>query len=92
MENEWILSPDRHIYYNTWGKIHEGGGEKLIVGGFDMDNTLIHTKSGKIHPVNKDDWKWLPKIGFEAILCLLNCYTGYSHICKGAKEDQNTKY
>ena len=68
MENDWILSPDRQIYYNTWGKIHEGGGEKFIVGGFDMDNTLIHTKSGNIHPVNKDDWRWLPTIGFERMI------------------------
>ena len=64
-----MLSPDRHIYYNTWGKIKEGESHhRLIVGGFDMDDTLINTKSGKIHPVNKDDWRWLPTIGFDRMI------------------------
>ena len=31
----------------------------LNVAGFDMDNTIISTKSGKRFPTNKDDWKWL---------------------------------
>lgn len=69
MENEWMLSPDRHIYYNTWGKIKDKESHhELIVGGFDMDDTLINTKSGKIHPVNKDDWRWLPTIGFDRMI------------------------
>lgn len=32
----------------------QGGMAKIA--GFDMDYTLIKTKSGKKFPVNKDDW------------------------------------
>ena len=31
----------------------------ILVAGFDMDNTIIKTKSGKRFPINKNDWTWL---------------------------------
>lgn len=30
-----------------------------LVAGFDMDNTIIKTKSGKCFPIDKNDWTWL---------------------------------
>lgn len=36
----------------------EGKGNAAIVS-FDMDDTLITTKSGKVFANGKDDWKWL---------------------------------
>lgn len=29
------------------------------LAGFDLDSTLIKTKSGRVFPINKDDWQWL---------------------------------
>jgi len=36
-----------------------GGTPSSKVIGFDMDSTLITTKSGKTFAVNADDWKLL---------------------------------
>ncbi len=33
--------------------------EKKPFAGFDIDYTIIKTKSGKIHPKNKNDWEFL---------------------------------
>lgn len=34
-----------------------GCSGKSKIGAYDMDGTLIKTKSGKVFPVNRDDWK-----------------------------------
>ncbi|ODV64005.1 polynucleotide 3'-phosphatase, partial [Ascoidea rubescens DSM 1968] len=33
--------------------------EKLVIYAFDLDYTLIKTKSGRKFPINSDDWVWL---------------------------------
>uniref|UniRef100_A0A7S0FJC5 Polynucleotide kinase 3'-phosphatase n=1 Tax=Pyrodinium bahamense TaxID=73915 RepID=A0A7S0FJC5_9DINO len=35
-----------------------GAPHSEVVYGFDMDDTLISTKSGKTFAANSDDWKW----------------------------------
>ena len=35
-----------------------GKGSEAIIG-FDMDDTIITTKSGKVFATNKDDWQWM---------------------------------
>eukprot|EP00408_Alexandrium_pacificum_P060061 CAMPEP_0171178990 /NCGR_PEP_ID=MMETSP0790-20130122/13029_1 /TAXON_ID=2925 /ORGANISM="Alexandrium catenella, Strain OF101" /LENGTH=431 /DNA_ID=CAMNT_0011643915 /DNA_START=89 /DNA_END=1384 /DNA_ORIENTATION=- len=35
-----------------------GAPNSEVVYGFDMDDTLIATKSGKTFAVNSDDWRW----------------------------------
>ncbi|ODV89176.1 hypothetical protein CANCADRAFT_13403, partial [Tortispora caseinolytica NRRL Y-17796] len=32
---------------------------KVHVAGFDLDWTLVHPKSGDLHPNGPSDWKWL---------------------------------
>ena len=32
--------------------------EKIRLACFDLDNTLIQTKSGKLFPADQDDWQW----------------------------------
>lgn len=42
-------------------------GGKSKIGAYDMDGTLIKTKSGKVFPVNPDDWK----IAFGTVISTL---------------------
>jgi bifunctional polynucleotide phosphatase/kinase len=33
--------------------------QKVKIAGFDFDNTLVKTLSGKKFPINEDDWKYI---------------------------------
>lgn len=52
--------------------------EPLMIAGFDMDQTLITTKSGKKFPQDADDWKW----AYPNVKDILNmyCSKGYKII------------
>ena len=43
------------MIHNNYGEIKKTGK----IAAFDLDYTLIKTKSGKLFPINKDDWKYL---------------------------------
>jgi bifunctional polynucleotide phosphatase/kinase len=46
-----------------------------IVAGFDMDNTIIKTKSGKKFPIDKNDWTWLYDNVPQILIDLSKTYT-----------------
>ena len=47
------------------GEVKEQVGEKVKIAGFDMDWTLIRTKTGKTFP--KDQFDWLPLFGEQTV-------------------------
>lgn len=58
---------------NRWESFNNGGlfvfttsdcVGKSKIAAYDMDGTLIKTQSGKVHPVNRDDWQ----IAFGTVL------------------------
>ena len=59
------------------------------IAAFDIDHTIITTKSGKVHPVDKDDWKEMYENTFEKLK--LYYKYGYSICCftnqSGKKRD-----
>lgn len=63
---EWAQKREEKGTYvcGTYGNIKFKGNCKIA--GFDLDDTLITTKSGKRFPENKDDWKF--KDNVEKIL------------------------
>ncbi len=58
------LSPESGYVYGTSSNFTtkqdvEDGKTKTKMAGFDLDSTLIKTKSGKVFPINVTDWEWL---------------------------------
>ncbi len=53
--------------------------KKVSLCLFDLDSTLIQTKSGKVHPVDENDWKWFSE---DVMKVLKEKYTGENqYIC-----------
>jgi len=61
------------IYLNYYPKTYE---YPLVFNGFDLDYTLIKTKSGNIYPKNKDDFTFM----FENVIEKLNDYISKKYI------------
>lgn len=53
MENTWDEIDGGEVYVFT----SKGVKSSCKVAAFDMDGTLIKTKSGKVHPVDTNDWQ-----------------------------------
>jgi len=45
------------LYFES--NINNNNQTKVKIAGFDFDNTLVKTLSGKIFPINEDDWEYL---------------------------------
>lgn len=59
---EWILTDDslhvdHHYLYGSYEK--ENIKQTNKIAGFDLDNTIITTKSGRIHSKDVDDWQFI---------------------------------
>ncbi|CAK5117890.1 unnamed protein product [Meloidogyne enterolobii] len=49
----WRVLTDQLMIYTPQGILH-----RSKIAGFDMDGTLIKTKSGRVFPLNNDDWQF----------------------------------
>ena len=63
----WKEKPGVLYYLNVDSK-------KNKIAGFDLDNTIIVTNSGKIFPKDKDDWKFIDSV----IISRINSLTDYN--------------
>ncbi|KAK8773485.1 polynucleotide kinase 3'-phosphatase [Amblyomma americanum] len=55
VKSGWVELRDHHVLmYNS-----DGLEQKSKIAAFDLDGTLITTKSGKVFPVNSRDWRIL---------------------------------
>ena len=54
MNNSWEIINSTLLTYN---KQNINPKQKITIASFDIDGTIICTKSGKVHPENYNDWK-----------------------------------
>jgi bifunctional polynucleotide phosphatase/kinase len=47
-----------YVYGKSDNSVDPTEDDQITIAGFDMDQTLITTKSGKKFPVDENDWKW----------------------------------
>ena len=61
LEKQSIEKLEKQVIYNEddYLSIINYKFSKKPIAGFDLDYTIIKTKSGKVFPKNKDDWEWL---------------------------------
>eukprot|EP01132_Coremiostelium_polycephalum_P004718 gene4718-5892_t len=86
---QWLTSGTCHYYLSEYVS-----REKVMA--FDMDDTLIHTKSGNTFAVNRNDWKWLDDSVPEKLKKLYKedgyqivIFTNQGGIKSGSKYDQS---
>lgn len=90
---EWISLVECGVWYKPL--ITQIKNQSIKMAGFDLDSTLIKTKSGNVYPKSVEDWQWwsdsiLPKL---AEYSLENGYiivilTNQSGASKSKKRDQ----
>ena len=51
------MKEDKKLMVYTCDEHKSKGFERVV--GFDMDDTLIETKSGKVFATGRSDWKWM---------------------------------
>jgi DNA 3'-phosphatase len=71
MINKWqVVDESLHVYDRRLPVLFPK------IAAFDLDGTLIETKSGNIYPVDAHDWKWkYENIGHVLLQLLLDEYT-----------------
>ena len=77
IENSFIFGFDKTLFDN------QNNIKKVYI--FDLDYTLIRTKSGKKFPLNKEDWELLYSVIPNKLINLTNCIIGIISNQKGLK-------
>lgn len=57
MISEWIILPNIIFGYDRQVNLTNFDFKKIFI--FDLDTTIIKTKSGKVFPIDKNDWDFL---------------------------------
>jgi len=67
-----------YLYGESDNYVNTNNGQKELIAGFDLDQTLIRTESGKKFPTDENDWIW----AYTNVKNILNkfCSDGYSII------------
>ena len=86
MEFKWILEKNLIFGYDTNKIINQNKIKSIYL--FDLDYTLIKTKSGKKFPIDKNDWILLYDNIPNILSNLTNCIIGIITNQKGLKNNQ----
>ena len=88
MKNKWINSSN-YTFYDNLSNTNLNNYKNIII--FDLDGTLIKTKSGKIFPTNKNDWIFNYDNVISVMNNLENTIIGIISNQKGLKSDTQIK-
>jgi len=91
MNNNWINSYNYAFYENisSMSSVNLNKYKKIVI--FDLDGTIIKTKSGKVFPTNKNDWIFNYDNVISVINNLENTIIGIISNQKGLKSDTQIK-
>jgi bifunctional polynucleotide phosphatase/kinase len=83
---KWI-NDDKFTFFNNLTSIEVHKFKKIVI--FDLDGTIVKTKSGKIHPINSDDWVFNYSNVVDVFSKLDNTIIGVITNQKGIKSTNN---
>lgn len=88
MNNKWINSSN-YTFYDNLSNTNLNNNKNIVI--FDLDGTIIKTKSGKIFPTNKNDWIFNYDNVISVMNNLENTIIGIISNQKGLKSDTQIK-